>query len=97
MPLQVVACVTINKDEPDALAEYFKVTLPLMESVGARIVEKREIGPAVVGDSIGETLMVVEYPDYDALDRVFKSAAYKAIIPARDKAFLSYNVSVLDP
>ena len=96
MPLQVVACVTINPDEPEALEAYFNVTLPLLEEVGAKVIQTMEIGVPVVGEPIGEKLMLVEYPDEDALDRVFSSEAYTSIIPSRDKAFLSYRVSILN-
>lgn len=95
MPLQVVACVTPNPDEPEAQKEYFSVTMPLLEQVGARIIQKFDMGDAVVGERVAETLMVVEYPSLEALDQVFKSDAYKSIIPARDKAFKTYNVSII--
>jgi len=95
MPVQVVACISINPDEPDALKTYFDTTTSLLEEVGARVLQKMDTEAVVVGKPIAETLMVVEYPDLQALDRVFKSPEYKAIIPARDKAFLTYNVSIL--
>lgn len=95
MPIRVVALVTINPDEAQALQRYMDVTTPLLEEVGARIVQQAQVQNVVVGDEIAERLMVVEYPDLDALDKVFKSAAYKSVIPSRDKAFKTYNVSIL--
>ncbi len=96
MSVQVVACIAINPDEPEALQAYFDATLPLLEEVGARVLQRLDITDVVVGQKMGETLMVVEYPDLGALDRVFESDRYKAIIPMRDKAFSTYNVSVLN-
>lgn len=95
MTIQVVATIAINPDEPKALEEYFKVTMPLLEEVGAKVIQRFDLGEVVVGQAVAETLMVVEYPSLDALDSVFKSDLYKSIIPFRDKAFKTYNVSVL--
>jgi len=40
-------------------------------------------------------VMLVEYPDYESVEKVFKSAEYQAIIPSREKAFLKYNVCIV--
>lgn len=95
MAIQVVACLTLNPDEPEAIQTYFDTAMPLIESVGAVIRQRFDIGEAIIGERIAETMMVVEYPDHDALESVFESDDYKAIIPARDKAFLKYSVNVL--
>lgn len=96
MTVLVVGMVSVNPDEPDALAEYLRVTGPLLEQVGAKVVQTFEVGQSVVGDQMADSMMVVEYPSLDALDSVFGSAAYKSIIPARDKAFRTYNVSIVN-
>ena len=54
MTVQVVACVTINQDEPEALEEYLRVTTPLLEEVGARIMKQLEIGDAVIGEPVAK-------------------------------------------
>ncbi len=95
MAVKVMATIQINPDAPDALQTYFETTSPLLENVGARVVERFALGEPIVGESLGESLMIVEYPDLLAVDGVFGSEAYKAIIPVRDKAFLKYNICVL--
>lgn len=95
MTVKVIALVTINEDAPRALARYLEVTTPLLEEVGARITQRFEIGEGVVGDVPGQTVLVVDYPDRAAVDRVFGSAAYAAVRPIRDRAFLDYSVSVV--
>jgi uncharacterized protein (DUF1330 family) len=49
----------------------------------------------MVGDRPAQTMIIVEYPDRNAVDRVFNSAEYRAIIPLRDRAFSKYQVSVV--
>ena len=76
------------------LAAYLAATQPLLDSVGARIVRRFAVQEAVVGDRPAQTMIIVEYPDRNAVDRVFKSAEYRAIIPLRDRAFSTYQVSI---
>ena len=95
MAIKVVATIALNQDAPDAIETYFQTAMPMLEKVGAKVLQQFTLGEAVVGEKVGETLMIVEYPDMQALDAVFGSAAYKAIIPARDKAFSTYNIRVI--
>ena len=95
MSALVVGLVSINTAEQDALAEYMRVTTPLLEKVGAKMKQQFQIAETVIGDPIVESVMVVEYPSLEAMDGVFGSDEYKAVIPYRDRAFRTYNVSVV--
>lgn len=94
MTVTVVAMVSINDDEPLALAEYFRVTGPLLERAGAKIKKSFNINEVVVGHRPAKTVFIVEYPDKAAVDMVFKSPEYKDVIPSRDLAFSEYSVSI---
>ncbi len=72
------------------------VTRPLLDEVGAQIKTSFGIGDAVVGEPVGERLMIVEYPSLEALNKIFESDAYKSIVPARDRAFSKYSVSIIE-
>ena len=93
--IEVVASLTINPDEPEAQHEYFTTAMQLIEKSGAKLVQKIELGQPVIGEQLSELLMLVEYANEDAVNSVFESDEYKAIIPARDKAFLKYNVCMV--
>ena len=93
--IQVIASLTINPDESDALARYHEATTPLIEKAGARIVQQLELEDPVVGEMPGKILMMIEYPSQEALEGVFNSAEYKSIIPYREKAFLEYNICIV--
>lgn len=90
--IEVVASLTINPEEPEALQAYFNVAQKLIDKVGARVVQKIELGDDVIGEKASELLMLVEYADQEAVNRVFQSDEYQSIIPEREKAFLKYNV-----
>lgn len=94
MTVTVVAMTSINEDEPMALAEYLQVTGPLLERAGARILKRFTVNEVVVGHRPAKTVFIVEYPSKAAVDKVFNSAEYRSIIPARDLAFNEYSVTV---
>ncbi|WP_168797965.1 DUF1330 domain-containing protein [Pacificoceanicola onchidii] len=95
MTVTVLAMVTVNEANPSALARYFEVTQPLMERAKAKIVQRFDVSKAVVGGKPAETIILVEYPDHDAVASVFQSPEYEAVKPIRDEAFSRYSVSVV--
>jgi uncharacterized protein (DUF1330 family) len=94
MSVKVIALVTINENEPMALASYLAATGPLLEAVGAKIISRFEVQEAIVGNKPAQSVMIVEYPNRQAVDAVFGSQIYQDIVPIRDRAFLTYTVSV---
>lgn len=92
----VLAFVTIAEDAPDALAAYFRVTDPLLKKAGARIIKRFSIHDVVVGKKPAQTVVMVEYPSREAVDMVFGSEEYAAVIPHRDRAFLDYAITIID-
>ena len=93
--IQVVASLTINPEEPQALQAYMDGAMALIEKAGGKVVQTINLGDAIVGDPPSELLMLVDYPSYDAVDYVFRSKAYRDIIPHRNKAFLKYNICLV--
>lgn len=96
MTVTVLATVSVAEDQAQALAAYLTVTTPLLERAGARITKRFVILDVVMGVRPTQTVIVVEYPDRVAVDKVFKSAEYQAFIPMRDIAFREYNVMIVD-
>ncbi|MGH1465800.1 MAG: DUF1330 domain-containing protein [Cognatishimia sp.] len=94
MTVTVVAMTSINEEEPMALAEYLRVTGPLLERAGAKILKRFTINEVVVGHRPAKTVFIVEYPDKAAVNSVFGSPEYRAIREIRDSAFTSYSVTV---
>jgi uncharacterized protein (DUF1330 family) len=95
MAIQVIALVTVNDDEPQALAAYIAATFPLMEKAGGKILRRFTVNEVVVGHKPAKSVMIIEYPSREAVDLVFESETYRNIIPIRDIAFLDYNVSIV--
>ncbi|MFK7751586.1 MAG: DUF1330 domain-containing protein [Sedimentitalea sp.] len=95
MSVTVVAMVSINDDEPRALAEYFQVTGPLLRDAGAKIVKRFHLQEVVVGQTAPKSVIIVEYPSTEAVSKVFHSDAYRQIEAVRDRAFSQYSVTVV--
>lgn len=95
MPVTLLAMVTVNEDEPAALAQYLSITGPLLERVGARMVRRFKVNQGVVGALPAMSAILVEYPSAEAVDQVFNSPEYAGVIPFRDRAFSYYNISVV--
>lgn len=95
MTVTVIALVTVNENQPMALAQYLEATSPLLDKAGGKIVRRFKVEEPVVGQKPSQTMIVVEYPDRAAVDYVFKSDIYKSIIELRDMAFETYQVSIV--
>ena len=94
MTITVVGLVSINDDQPYALAKYLEITEPLLECFGAKIVKRYALAADVVGESPVQTVIVVEYPDMETVEKVFSSTEYARAIPYRDLAFSRYSVHI---
>lgn len=92
----VLAFVTVAEEDPAALAAYLRVADRLLTKAGARIVKRFFVNDVVVGKSPGRTVIIVEYPSREAVDAVFDSPEYRALIPIRQRAFRDYAITIVD-
>ena len=95
MSVFVIACVSVNTQELDAYQTYLDTTGPLLERAGAKVTQHFPVDDVVVGDKPAENVMIVQYPNIEAVHNLFDSPEYRAIIPVRDRAFSTYNVSIV--
>lgn len=94
--IQLLASLTINAREPEALQKYFEIANPLVEKFGGQVLKTLEIGKPIVGNKPSELILLVEYPSRDAVEELFGSDEYKSTIPYREKAFLVYNICLIE-
>ena len=96
MTVTVLAMVTLAENQGAALARYLEVTAPLLERANAKVIKMFDLSEAVVGDRPAKRMILVEYPDRAAVDLVFNSQEYKDLVPIRDAAFSSYDISIAE-
>ncbi len=75
---------------------YLGTTKPLLEEAGAEIIQGYEISETLIGQALPEMVTVVRYPDRDAVDKVFQSAEYHALRKIRERAFLNYQIGIVE-
>lgn len=95
MSVLVFALTTVNPKNIEALNIYIGTTTPLLEEVGAEIIQGYEIQETLVGAEMAERVTIVRYPSREAIDRVFESAEYHALRHTREQAFLSYQIGIV--
>lgn len=94
MSIKLIALTSVNPDEEDALLHYLSVVGPLMTAAGAELIERIELGKAIVGSDMPQFMTIMEYPSEEAINRVFLSAEYQGLKSIRQKAFSHYQISI---
>lgn len=89
--LIIIAFVNLNEKEA---FEYYRSNIRAKyELVGAKPV-KYPIKHGVIDKEKPDFIMVVEFPNQKALEKLFKSEDYKKLIPYRNKAFTDLKVFI---
>lgn len=91
--LMIVNAV-LNSDEKEAFAYYSEYSAPLFKQAGAIPVGKYKISETIIGERKLQVVAIMEFPSSEAITNVFKSEAYKELLPYRDKAFMELDVFI---
>lgn len=92
-PLMIVNA-TPNPEEQEAYEYYVSNAGPLFKKFGGMPLAKYKISEAIVGTQMTQVVVVMQFPNDEAIKNVFDSEAYKALLPSRDKAFTALNVFI---
>ncbi|MEM8776761.1 MAG: DUF1330 domain-containing protein [Pseudomonadota bacterium] len=95
-PVLFASFGTPDPDGAQALEEYASSAVPLLTAVGAKPRVRAKVAEQLVGETELQTVFVVEFPSRESVDAVFDSDAYKALIPARSKAFKTLHFLILE-
>ncbi|MEH6535966.1 MAG: DUF1330 domain-containing protein [Psychroserpens sp.] len=92
-PLMIVNA-TPNLEEQEAYEYYVSNAGPLFKKFGGMPFVKYKISEAIVGTQTAQVVVVMQFPNNEAIKNVFDSEAYKALLPYREKAFKSLTVFI---
>ncbi len=81
----------VNPNETESFNHYVTHIREMYTSVGAKPV-KYPVDHMVLGDEKPDFIMVVEFPNQEALQELFMSKEYNELAPFREKAFNKLNV-----
>jgi len=90
----LIIVATINPNEKEALDHYLEQMNILYQQVDAQPIGKYKISESIIGTDNPNLVVIMEFPNQDALDTVFKSDKYKTLVPYREKAFLKVEAHI---
>ena len=93
----LIIIATINPSETESLNYYMAEMNQLYSEVGAIPIDKYKVSETLIGEDQPNILAIIEFPNQEAIDKVFKSSKYKSLIPYRDKAFLKVEAHLSKP
>ncbi len=79
-----------------ALDQYASVVIPLIEAAHGTVLCRGSLREAIVGDDCPDFIAVMQFPDADRIHKMFASAAYRAAIPDRERAFREIRTFISD-
>lgn len=95
MVVRILASLRVDPAQREAAEAYLTAAVPIIAAAGGKVLQEYQIDRTIVGQADSDSLLIVEYPDMAAVDSVFGSDAYQAIVPLRDKGFSAYSLSIL--
>jgi len=90
----IVVTAAFNPEQMPAAQQYMQRAIPLLINGGGEVICRVKVERAVVGDSKYNACLVMNFPSADAVDTVFNSDAYTAIIPLREAGFKSMDIVI---
>lgn len=84
----------LNPLEKEAFDHYSASINVLYQEVGATVTDRFPILKTALGDEKPDFILVVEFPNQEALQKLFSSEEYKVLIPFREKAFEKLNAFI---
>ena len=89
MTIQLVAITSINSNADSTIDEYLSAPGPLMQSAGATVICRYELGDSIADNEEIQYVSVIEYPDEAAIKLVFDSDEYQSL-GEKKQAFTKY-------
>ncbi len=96
-PCTLIANAVPNPEHMEDMKAYLQQSGPLLNGLGGSAPKRMKVTHVINGESVPALVLVMGFPDRDALSAVFESEAYKALIPTRDRGFLRMDIFIGEP
>lgn len=90
----IVVTAVFNPEQMPAAQQYMQRAIPLLINGGGEVICRVKVDRAVVGDAKYNACLVMNFPSASAVEAVFNSDAYAAIIPLREAGFKSMDIVI---
>lgn len=81
-----------NPDEDESMQTYLKGVMPLLMEAGGQLVKRLKVKGSITGKPPYGMMLVMDFPDREKVESMFASEAYAALLPARNKGFVSVDI-----
>lgn len=92
----LVALMTPNPNEPEALEAYGNTVPGILKANGGVLKDKKVVKEHVAGANAPKIIATFEFPSSKNLQGFLNSSEYQAMIPVRDKAFSDATLVVCE-
>lgn len=93
MSTTLVVTGTPNPSEMEAVQSYLKGVMPLFTEAGGTLVKRLRVVKVINGRPNGMVL-VMDFPNEQAIESLFASDAYQALVEVRDIGFSEMNILI---
>ena len=90
----LIVNASVNPNEKEALSAYLDKAGPLFAKAGGKPLGRFKITEHLKGNHTPQMVAVMQFPNSQAIKKVFDSAEYETLIPIRNKAFTELNLFI---
>jgi uncharacterized protein (DUF1330 family) len=95
--LLVTAAPAQGESEGEARGRYLQAVGPLLVGAGGTLVKRARVTDTIAGTAGIAVVLVMDFESAEAIQGVFASDAYKALIPDRDTGFSNIEILITEP
>ena len=88
----LVVTSTANPNDLESMRRYVESVVPLLLDLGGTVVKRSRIDEIYHGESCGQYLLIMDFPDKEELRAFFDGSEYQQLIPFRDKGFQEIDI-----
>ena len=95
MPSTTTLVVTArpNPEEMESVQAYLQGVMPLFVAAGGNLVKRLKVDTVLEGTPAGMA-MIMDFDSAEAIEDLFDSPDYAALLPVRDRGFSDMNILV---
>jgi uncharacterized protein (DUF1330 family) len=87
---------TPNPDNQAEMSDYLGKVMPLLMSAGGKPVNRFKASKVITGDPGFALIMIMAFPNAEAIETFFAGDEYRPLIPIRDKAFSRIDILIME-
>ena len=91
----VLAALTPNSQEPEALESYKEQAKSIRDEYGAELILRLEVTEQLLGSFEGESIRILKFPSADHVRNWLTDPRYLKILPLRDRGYHKVVITLL--